>query len=166
MLVTLCWCVRRCRWLFFSLFFSFLFFFLTQKPIQCRGAPQNSVFLRSVNVMWHRCEFGSLTGVSQLNWRTSESKLLPFRLLHDEWAPAIVIIVFNLLWIELFTELDTYLWSIIAPVLNSSPLTLDTKEAEETVGRNLNKRPFGLMFWSPATIFVKLFSVSSGSQSW
>ena len=49
---------------------------------------------------------------------------------------------------------------------NSSPLTLDTKEAEETVGRNLNKRPFGLMFWSSATIFVKLFSVSSDSQSW
>ena len=45
-------------------------------------------------------------------------------------------------------------------------LTLDTKEAEETVGRNLNKRLFGLMFWSPATIFVKLFSVSSDSQSW
>ena len=59
-----------CSTMSLVVFFSFLFFpffFLTQKPIQCRGAPQNSVFLRSVNVMWHRCEFGSLTGVSQLN---------------------------------------------------------------------------------------------------
>ena len=44
------------------------------------------------------------------------------------------------------SELDTYLWSIIAPVLNSSPWPLGTKEAEEAARRNLNNRPFGLTF--------------------
>ena len=115
---TLQW-VWRCGWLFFH--FSFLSFFSNPLTHPVPRDTQNSVFLWSVHVMWQQCKFSSLTGVSV---EPLKIKLLPFRLLHDEWASSLVITVFNLLWTELFTELETYLWSIIAPVLILSPLTL------------------------------------------